>query len=407
MNLFSVAEWLAAFGRPDMSFDAARCLHHGDKYATCQACFDVCPAGAITPGKPPVFSEEKCLSCSACLPVCPSGAYRAGDPLAPLLQAPRNEAAAGLDLFCASHPQSEVGPTAESAGYRVKGCLAGLSAGSYMALVAQGYQRIWVRTDACQGCPWKELEGRIQLQVSRARSLLALWGQEDALVITPALEKPVQRPLWSAGPASQPAGISRRDLFRMMIPHPDRPPRPEPPKPQPIENEDRLSQERVHILRAAGQLALPLRHPEATLEGLGFAGLSVSADCTACGACARACPTDALRFSTDEAKTSFRLSFQAEACIGCEACLHVCSPAAITLRHAPEAGEVFTAREARQAVAVRAGALAHCERCQTPFAAREGQHLCSFCEYRSTHPFGSILPPGVRPLPRAEEENRV
>ena len=404
MNLLSVAEWLAAFGQTDVSFDSGRCLHEGDRFSTCQTCSHACPTGAITPGKLPTFNPDQCISCGACPPACPSGAFRAGDPLAALFQAGQTQARGELDLYCSRHPRSQVGPTVESAGYRVKSCLAGLSAGAYLALVALGYQRVWVRTDACGDCPINRLEAQIERQVSQGQRLLALWGQEDALVALATLENPVQRPIWGAN--STPEKISRRELFHKAAWRHEPVARPPAPSPRIIENEGLLSQDRVQTLRAARQFSPVLRDPHASLQGLGFARLSVSKACTACGACARVCPGGALRFSKNDTETSFHLDFLAEACIGCEACLHICSPGAISLDHSPSAGDIFLVHEA---TVLQSGALTRCERCHTPFAAQEGHHrLCPLCEYRTTHPFGSILPPGFDRLSaKAEEKGRA
>lgn len=40
----------------------------------CTACFDLCPACALTPGCPPVLSSSECILCSACKEACAYGA---------------------------------------------------------------------------------------------------------------------------------------------------------------------------------------------------------------------------------------------------------------------------------------------------------------------------------------------
>ena len=400
MNLFSVAEWIASFGQTEVRYDPRRCVVASDRYGECQACILTCPAGAISAGKPPVFHEEKCVNCGACQAACPSSALHAPDPLAAIFQPPRASVSGALDLFCARLPQGQglVGP-AHSTGFRVKGCLASVSAGAYAALIARGFEHVWVRTDACRGCPWEQLTAQIERQVERGNQLLAFWGLAGSLSVLRALEKAPQRPLWNAGPSQ--ADLSRRDLFRMAVRRPVQAPAPA-PQPRAIENEDLLSRDRVYLLQAASQLRSSLGDPTARLEGLGFASLAPSGACTACGACARVCPTGALRFTAAPSETSFQLSFQAEACNGCAACLRVCSPAAITLDPAPQAAAVFSARDP---VVLHSGALARCERCGIPFASQDGQHLCTLCAYRAEHPFGSVLPPGFqRPAPQAGKE---
>jgi len=128
------------------------------------------------------------------------------------------------------------------------------------------------------------------------------------------------------------------------------------------------------------------------LEGLNFAFLTVSDLCTACGACGKACPTRALQFEKNEEGMTFSLSFSPQICIGCDLCDHVCLPDAIRMNHTPGFDEVFGGREH---VLATAGELIRCERCRSWIAKREGVRLCSLCEYRRTHPFGSMMPKKV------------
>jgi ferredoxin len=131
-----------------------------------------------------------------------------------------------------------------------------------------------------------------------------------------------------------------------------------------------------------------------SLVGMGFAWLSVTEACTACGVCGHACPTGALRFDKNEAGSTYTLAFSPRMCIGCEICACVCAPEALSLNHEPTFAQVF----AVETVTLQAGDLIRCDRCRTPIAARPGVKLCPLCEYRRTHPFGSGLPPGARQI---------
>ena len=400
MNLSSAADWFASIVRPDVTFDSARCLYSMDRFSGCQECFQVCPDDAIIVDRPPRLDGEKCLGCSACLPVCPRGAYQANDPLKPLFTATKTVDATEIDLFCSSNLQAKAGPSTNSVGYSVKGCLAGLGAGSYLNVLASGFQRVVVRLDACQDCPLGTLKERIEDQIHQAQNLLALWGKRPALMSISTLEKPVERPVWD-NEAVQP-GVSRRDFFKMLVPVAKQPKESSSGNAKEVENPEKLGRERLHLLRASANFDLPLANPETRLEEAGFALLTVSDECTACETCARVCPTGAIRFAANQAETKYQLRFLAEACIGCEACLHICPPSAISIEHAPAAKQVFTNGEP---VVLNQGNLVQCERCHATFAAKEGKRLCPFCEYRASHPFGSMLTPAGKPFfPNKQEK---
>ena len=89
---------------------------------------------------------------------------------------------------------------------------------------------------------------------------------------------------------------------------------------------------------------------------------------------------------------TYSLTFLAQNCIDCNLCNHVCLPDAITLNHEPTYEQVFSVKEPH---VVGSGSLVRCERCKSLMAARDSVKLCSLCEYRRTHPFGSMMPKKV------------
>jgi ferredoxin len=99
-----------------------------------------------------------------------------------------------------------------------------------------------------------------------------------------------------------------------------------------------------------------------------------------------------LKFEKNEEGMTFSISFSAQNCIGCDVCEHVCMPNAITVNYAPTFEEVFGVKEP---VVAESGELVRCERCKTLMAKCEGVKYCQLCEYRRTHPFGSMMPKKV------------
>lgn len=384
MNLFSAAERLAAIDRSEVTLDAARCLHTRDKFATCEACLGICPTGAIQTGKPPRLDAETCASCLTCLPLCPAGAFTADDAVADLLNCAARVESRALELVCQAHPRAERGGSAETTGIRVRGCLAGLGSGTYLALAALGVEQITLRLDACQECPWAFLRGQVEKQFREAERLLQAWGRTEIIKLADVLEEPDERPVWDA----KNPPLSRRDMF-IMLSRQGQIALARAMENHPTSAGKGTGRNRTRMIHAAAQLG-DLQDGKVSLAGMGFAMLTVSDACSACGACARACPTAALKFGVDEKARRYALGFSPKDCIACEACLHVCMEKAISLDPAPAAEQVWGPNEA---LLLQSGGLSRCERCNALFAARPGLQFCPACEFRRKNPFGSRLAP--------------
>ena len=387
MSLLNAAERFASIDRSQIVLDSKRCLHSQDQVSECAACFSICPVNAITVGKPPLLNSETCQSCLACLPACPVGAYRADDDVVDLLNCASHIEDQTVELLCGLHPQPDTGIDSESIGLHVKGCLAGLGTGPYLSLSALGITRILSRTDACEACKWHSLRPEIHRQTERANRFLSAWDKNDVVSCTDEIESPVERVLWSA----KNPPISRRDLFRLVARQG------QVAMARAMENgvttsERKPGRDRLRLLSAV--LHLPRLEEKAPafqndLREFGFATLTISDACTACGACGKACPTQALKFEKNEEEMTFKLSFMAQNCIDCGLCDHVCLADAISFNHTPTFEEVFGAKEASIA---ESGEIVRCERCKSWMAKREGVKYCPLCEYRRTHPFGSMMP---------------
>ncbi len=387
MSLFSIAERFSAFDHSTLTLNAERCLHSQDRYSGCKACFDLCPVKAIKPGKPPSLNPDKCGKCMACLMVCPVGVYAADDAVVALLNAVKHLESSTVELLCERNPRAALGVSKASTGIRIKGCLAGLGSGAYFMLAAFGQSHFLVRTDACSGCTWATLPDHVEEQVSQAKQFLEIWGRSGSLVCISDLDTPLERPLWEG---TNPP-LSRRDLFRTAVRQG------QVTLSHAIEDlgkvTDRMpGRDRLRLNGAVTHMPVPRPGNTSSLKDMDFAWISVSEACTACGVCARICPTSALRFGKNETETSYTLTFSARNCIGCEMCVHVCAPSAMNLDHCPTFAQIFD----QDNVTIHEGGLMKCKQCGTLTAAQPGISLCPLCEFRRTHPFGSMLPPGLK-----------
>jgi ferredoxin len=301
-----------------------------------------------------------------------------------------------VELLCARHPQPERGLQPEALGLRLRGCLAGLGAGAYLALVALGARRVVARTEACAECPWSALQPAIEAQLALAQRLLA--GRNLPADRLGAGGQPAaERPLWEADNPP----MSRRDVFRRLSRQGQVAAARAWAAGEAVASGQRgPGRDRRRAIQALAALPAPadLQAGTVSLAGLGFAHLEVSDACTACGVCERACPTAALRFERlDERRPEarFTLRFAPAACTGCGACQSVCAPGAIRLSLEPTFDQVFGPAEP---VTLAAGPLARCIRCNALMAARPGQRVCAVCAGHNNKTIAPQIPPAVRAL---------
>jgi ferredoxin len=203
------------------------------------------------------------------------------------------------------------------------------------------------------------------------------------------MNSPVERPVWNA---TNPP-VSRRDLFRTLT-HQGQATIARVIQDEPTKSDHRPCRDRLRLLGAIAHLPDPVSTDISGLGGMGFATLSSSEDCVACGTCARACPTHALQFVKTENDSAFTLSLSIKNCIGCDICARVCTSKTLKVDHTPAFAQIFGA----DMLILREGGLVKCEQCGTLIAARPGIRLCQFCDFRQTHPFGSMLVPGINNL---------
>lgn len=387
MSLIDTAERLASIDRSQIMLATNRCLHAFDRFSECARCFDLCPVEAILVGKPPTLASSSCKSCLACLPACPVGAFQADDSVANLLNCIPHIDGKTVEILCSLHPDPGVGEDSERTAVRIQGCLAGLGSGAYLAVIALSIEHIFLRTDACIECGWASLRNQVVQQAERVNTFMAALNYPADITCLDEIENPISRTLWEV----KNPPLSRRDLFRMFgrqsqvalsralerdLPH----------------KSQGLGRDRLRWLAAAERLPLTAASTVIDSTGFDFASLVVSETCTACGVCVRACPTNTLSFEKNNNGNLYTLTVDVRNCIGCEACIHVCAPAAISINHAPTWAEIFQSSK----VILREGELIKCESCGAQTAKRADVRLCPVCEYRQQHPFGNVTPSGLR-----------
>lgn len=387
MSLLSAVERFSSMDRSAVGLDSKQCLHAQDQFSSCQACFGVCPVAAIQPGKPPVLDIEKCEGCLACLPICPVDAYNADDGVQALLTCAARIETNRIELLCEKNPNGDQGCSSDAIGVQVRGCLAGLGVGVLLALAAMGMESILVRTDACLECNWGMLHLQIEKQVIQAREFLGAWNRTNIIESITIIPEIHTRPFWNAHNPP----LSRRDLFRLASRQG------QVAIARSIEQKKTGSnhtpgRDRRRLVNAVEHLSLVKMDADPRLTSDYYATISVSDSCTACGVCARACPTNALHFLSDEKNKTYQLSISSQYCIGCELCAHTCAASAIEIRTDPLFNQVFGSGP----VTLNEGNLAYCENCNVAYAFDPETRLCPTCNFRKKNPFGSKIPPGIK-----------
>ncbi len=386
-NYLSLFERLVPPDRSKVSFQPERCLHTSNRFSACAGCFELCPVDAIQAGKPPALDAERCANCLACVAVCPVGAFSAQDAVPELLDSAGILERGIVELLCVFHPHAELGVAASDTALRVKGCLAGLGVGAYLALARLGFEQVILRTDACAGCAWGDLRQSVESQVTRAKQILDAWGRADFLISNDANTALVKRPVIKIDQHV----VSRRELFHIASKE-GKSAASRPVQEAPAMQDIRLSPDRLRTLNAVTGLLVDVPLNDPRLTGSGFALADVSVACFACGVCARACPTGALRFSIEQ-DARYQLLFLPRDCVDCRACTAVCLPQALTLENSPNFMQVFGVRGL---MILSQGALVRCTVCNGLFRPKEGEKLCPVCQWKQGNPYKPVLPPGLQ-----------
>lgn len=359
---------------PGLRVQTGRCLR--DSGSTCQACVDICPAGALRltaldGRQPPQPDLSRCTDCGLCSASCPTGALTGVGPPDGALPREAERQSSAMGVVCAparrERPRSEQDPA-----FSVS-CLAALHPETVVAaaLALKPGATLTLTRAQCSQCPSAQ---QFRVDVVAQESVDLLQRLDDggrAIVLAdvgpqatddpqhePVQPEPVQREPTERSPAGR-RGWSRRELLtaRRSGEHP-----------APV---SAVTAARADLLTYSGDpssVSAQLTHPVAA-QG-----------CTFCHACVSVCPTQALRVGRlpgvkgepDDGRVRLGLAVDPTQCVGCGRCAQVCVDDLLTLGFAsPPVGR-------GRLVVLARGGQSSCAMCNQPLSPGE-QGECGRC----------------------------
>jgi ferredoxin len=359
-------ELVGTFDKPRfVTFEASLCAHSRNRRIACTRCLDLCPTGAITPGKDSVLiSAEICAGCGACAAICPTGAAQYAMP-------PGEALLRRLRALLLTYREAQVASPLRGGGGEAPVILVHDEAGeAQIAALAHHGTGLPARVlplrvnEVSQidlpflvaGFAWGAAQIRLALPAKRRHGVEGVLRNLDYLAaILGGLSVPDHG-------APRAAAIETDDPFTLGEALAALPKRglPFPPATFAAVGSGR------EILRVAARaLADGMAQPGAVLPMPALAPFGEArveiAGCTLCVACTSVCPTGALSANPERPE----LRFLEDACVQCGLCATTCPEKVITLMPrlnlAPEAAAIRI---------VKAEDPFCCERCQKPFGVR-------------------------------------
>jgi len=321
----------------------------------CELCAEACPSGALSLSPTPEIDVDACRSCGVCAATCPSGAldFFAGPNVLNAVSRLESRDHVRVSCFGVKRPDDTV--------LEAGSCLSALGADILVSLAALGVSHVTFVRGRCATCAKGDGAVRFQTSLSEAKKLVD--HSRSKIVFDVA----------GGGNTVKPGGMSRRGFFGVLG-----------AVRQTAENNlsgesalvaDSLAKKRRSSRVRLHQALAELRARGGTPVELAGGQVRMSGQCTACGACARICPTGALEIELSG--DGFSLLFSPWLCMGCGLCERACLSGC--LRLLPGVVVESGNDEPRE---LASGELHACARCKAQTAQLVDHKYCMLCAKR-------------------------
>lgn len=308
---------VGGFAKPKyFHYELGLCAHASFGQPGCTRCLDVCGADAIrSEGDRIKVEPHLCQGCAACTLACPTGALSFTGPTRESLLAQVEQviaSAGSANPVLVVHPPAVQPPALEAdecVGLAVEPLVA-FGEELWLAALARGAGRVVLLAD---GSVPEETRRLLEARVEIARSMLDACGHEaDAVSVVESLAD-------ARAPAGGGVVTNRRE---------DSPVDSSEDSPLPAHHKRALLTRSLARLEPADGF-----EPRTLAAGSPLGTIVVDQElCTLCSACAKICPTAAIRYTDAAESGSAQLAFAEELCVQCGACGSGCPENAISLQ---------------------------------------------------------------------------